>query len=261
MPDPRRGGNRRYAMADVGMAALSVFFMQSPSFLSHQRAPAEGRTRSNAHTLFGMDRVPCDNRPARPPACRMLDGVPTAHFDDEFHGLVEDLDAHGALEPMRRLDGRVLVALDGTEYFRSRRIHCERCSTRKRRDGGTEHFHRMPGANIVAPGTGPTLPLPPEFVSPRDGADKQDCERQAVKRRLARHGERCAALRPVFLGDDLYACQPVRRAMLDAGGDFLPAAKPKSHQTLYEFLDGIRLPRSAAPRAAARSDASTATAG
>ena len=243
MPDPRRGSNRRYAMADVGMAALSVFFMQSPSFLSHQRALAEGRTRSNAHTLFGMDRVPCDNHVRHgTPACRMLDGVPAAHFDDEFHALVEDLDAHGALEPMRRLGGRVLVALDGTEYFRSRCIHCDRCSTRKRRDGGTEYFHRMLGANLVAPGRNLTLPLPPEFVRPRDGTEKQDCERQAVKRWLARHGERCAALRPVFLGDDLHACQPVCRAMLDAGGDFLPTAKPGSHQTLHEFLDGIRLP-------------------
>ena len=41
LPDPRRGRNRRYAMADVAMAALSVFFMQSPSFLAHQRALAE----------------------------------------------------------------------------------------------------------------------------------------------------------------------------------------------------------------------------
>ena len=237
MPDPRRGSNRRYAMADIGMAALSVFLMQSPSFLAHQRALAEGRGRSNAHTLFGMDRVPCDNH-----VRQMLDGVPTAHFDDEFHALAGDLDAHGALDPMRRLGGRVLVALDGTEYFRSRSIHCGRCSTRKRRDGGTEYFHQMLGANIVAPGMGLTLPLPPEFVSPQDGTDKQDCERQAVKRWLARHGGRTAALRPVYLGDDLYACQPVCQAMLDAGGDFLLTCKQPSHKTLYEYLDGIRLP-------------------
>ena len=48
-------------MADIGMAALSVFLMQSPSFLAHQRALAEGRARSNAHTLFGLARIPCDN--------------------------------------------------------------------------------------------------------------------------------------------------------------------------------------------------------
>ena len=237
MPDTRRGGNRRYAMADIGMAALSVFLMQSPSFLARQRALAEGGARSNAHTLFGLARIPCDNH-----VRNLLDGVPAAHFDDGFHALAEELGATGALGPMRRLGGRTLVALDGTEFFRSRKIHCDNCSTRKRSDGGTEHYHQMLGANVVAPGRSQSLPLPPEFVAPQDGAGKQDCERQAAKRWLARHGERCAALRPVYLGDDLFACQPVCRAMLDAGGDFLLTAKPASHKTLHEYLDGIRLP-------------------
>ena len=237
MPDPRRGDNRRYAMADIGMAALSVFFMQSPSFLAHQRALAEGGRRSNAHTLFGLDRIPCDNH-----VRQLLDGVPAEHFDAQFHAIVGDLDAHGGLAAMRRLDDRLLVALDGTEFFRSRKIHCDNCSTRKRADGGVEHFHQMLAANVVAPGRAQSLPLPPEFVAPQDGADKQDCERQAVKRWLRRHGESCAALRPVYLGDDLYACQPVCQAMLDAGGDFLLTAKQPSHKTLYEYLDGIRPP-------------------
>ena len=237
LPDPRRGRNRRYAMADIGMAALSVFLMQSPSFLARQRALAEGRARSNAHTLFGLARIPCDNH-----IRQLLDGVPTAHFDDEFHALIEDLDAHDALAPMRRLDDRALVALDGTEFFRSRKLRCKNCSTRGRNDGGTEYFHPMLAAHVVAPGRAQSLPLPPEFARPRDGAAKQDCERQAVKRWLRRHGDRCAALRPVYLGDDLYACQPVCRAMLDAGGDFLLTAKPASHKTLYEYLDGIRPP-------------------
>ena len=61
----------------------------------------------------------------------------------------------------------------------------------------------------------------------------------AAKRWPRRHGPRCAALRPVHLGDDLYACQPICQAMLDRGGDFLPAAKPASHKTLYEYLRGI----------------------
>lgn len=237
LPDPRRGRNRRYAMADVAMAALSVFFMQSPSFLAHQRALAEARTRSNAHTLFGLERIPCDNH-----IRQLLDGVPTAHFDGQFRAIVEDLDAHGTLAPMRRLGGRLLVALDGTEFFRSRSIHCPNCSTRKRSDGATEHFHQMLAATVVAPGHARTLPLPPEFVQRRAGLAKQDCEREAAKRWLQRHGPRCAALRPVYLGDDLYACQPVCRAMLDSGGDFLLTAKPASHQTLYEYLDGIRAP-------------------
>ena len=237
MPDRRLGSNRQYAMRDIGMAALSVFFMQSPSFLAHQRTLVERRGRSNAHTLFGLDRIPCDNQ-----IRQLLDGVPPEHFDDLFHDIVEDLRTHDGLEPMRRLDGRVLIALDGTQYFRSRKLRCPNCSTRKRNDGATEYFHQMLGATLVAPGHAQTLPLPPTFVRPQDGVGKQDCERQAVKRWLRRHGPRCAELRPVYLGDDLYACQPVCQSMLDSGGDFLLTCKPDSHKTLYEFIDGVDLP-------------------
>ena len=83
----------------------------------------------------------------------MLDGVPTAHFDDEFHALAADLDACGGLAPMRRLDGRVLVALDGTEFFRSRKVRCDNCSTRKRGDGG--HGVLPPDAGRQHRGAGP----------------------------------------------------------------------------------------------------------
>jgi hypothetical protein len=55
--------------------------------------------------------------------------------------------AGAALEPFRRLDGRVLIALDGSEYFGSRKIHCPHCSTRRRADGGTEYFHAFLGAS------------------------------------------------------------------------------------------------------------------
>lgn len=249
LPDPRRGRNTRYAMADIAMAALSVFFMQSPSFLAHQRTLAERHGRSNAHTLFGLERIPCDNH-----IRQLLDGVAPEHFDEEFYGLVEDLRAQDGLSPMRRLDARVLIALDGTQYFRSRKLHCPNCSTRKRGDGETEYFHQMVAATVVAPGQAHTLALPPAFVRPQDGAGKQDCERQAAKRWLQRHGPRCAELRPVYLGDDLYACQPVCQAMLDSGGDFLLTAKPDSHTTLYEYLHGIALPehRSVSGRGARR---------
>ena len=42
LPDKRRGKNIQYLMADIGMTPFSVFFMQSPSFLAHQRHLADG---------------------------------------------------------------------------------------------------------------------------------------------------------------------------------------------------------------------------
>ena len=156
---PRRDGD--YTMADIGLAAFSIFFMGSPSFLGHQQALAEGHGRSNCETLFGMSAIPSDNY-----IRLMLDGASPAAFDGLF---VKAIEAAGPLTPFQCLDGRVPIALDGSEHFCSRKIKCEQCSTRRRADGGTEYFHAF---LVPARSTGhkQVLPLPPEFIAPQDGA-------------------------------------------------------------------------------------------
>jgi hypothetical protein len=99
----------------------------------------------------------------------------------------------------------------------------------------------MLAAIIVAPGHNMVLPLMPEFIAPQDGAEKQDCERSAAKRWLSAHGKRVAALRPVYLGDALFSCQPMAEAVLATGGDFLFVCKRDGHKTLYEYVDGAPL--------------------
>ena len=90
----------------------------------------------------------------------------------------------------------------------------------------------------------------PEFIAPQDGAEKQDCERNAVKRWFGKHHARLSPLRPVYLGDDLFACQPVAAMIKDNGGDFIFTCKPSSHKALYNFIDGaeLRMPRGKSPQ-------------
>jgi hypothetical protein len=235
LPDQRKGPRRdgNFSMADIGLSAFSMFFMGSPSFLGHQRALAEGHGRSNCETLFGMSAIPSDNY-----IRTMLDGAAPAAFDGLF---IKAIEAAGPLTPFQCLDRRVPIALDGTEHFCSRKIKCQQCSTRRRADGGTEYFHAFLGASMVAPGHKQVLPLPPEFIAPQDGAEKQDCERNAAKRWLARHGAGLVHLRPVYLGDDLFACQPIVTAIHEAGGNFILTCKPSSHQTIAEYLQGAGL--------------------
>jgi hypothetical protein len=235
LPDRRQGPRRDgdYAMADIGLSAFSLFFMGSPSFLAHQRLLQRGQGRSNCQTLFGMAAIPSDNY-----IRLMLDGASPSAFDGLFMRAIEKA---GPLTRFERLGGRLLIALDGSEYFCSRKIKCSQCSTRRRSDGGVECFHAFLGAAIVAPGHQQVLPLPPEFIAPQDGAEKQDCERNAAKRWLARHGPTVAHLRPVYLGDDLFACQPIVAAIQQTGGNFILTCKPSSHQTITEYLHGAKL--------------------
>ena len=232
LPD-RRQGRRQYTMADIGLSAFAVFFMGSPSFLAHQRRLEEGQGRSNCQTLFGITAIPTD-----PHLRSMLDGAPPEAFDPVFYRVLQ---TQGVLDPFRRLGGRPVIALDGTEHFCSRKIHCKNCLKRKRADGGTEHYHAFLGASLVAPGHNRVVPLPPEFIVTHDGAEKQDCERNAAKRWLIRHGPSLRPRRPIFVGDDLFACQPIAEAIQAQGGNFILTCKPASHKTIAEYLYGATL--------------------
>src|SRR3954449_12953398 len=200
LPDLRQGGDVRYTMADIGLSAFSLFFLQSPSFLAHQRRLEAGQGRSNCQTLLRLDRIPSDNH-----IRALLDPVSPDHFHPVFAEVVAELEGSGGQETFRRLGGHVLIALDGTEYHVSSKVHCQQCSTRKRGQDKIEHFHALVSATVVAPDHNRVVPLEPEFIVPQDGHDKQDCESRAVRRWLERHGRRYARLKPVYLGDDLFS--------------------------------------------------------
>ena len=238
-PDKRRGMNVSYPIADIGMAAFSVFFMQSPSFLAHQRYLQEGQGQSICETLFGISKIPGDSHIGD-----MLDPVDPALLHPVFDAVLTDLKQSGSLSAFRRPSQRVLIAFDGTEYFSSYDISCPHSSTRLRGKDKTktEYFHTVLAASIVAPGHNHIVPLKPEFIKPQDGALKQDCETRAAQRWLAAHGGEYQSLNPIYLGDDLYSRQPTCEAVLAAGSHFIFVCKPDSHPLIQEYVTGIRLP-------------------
>ena len=212
--------------------------MQSASFLAFQRSLEKGRGRSNGQTLFGIGKIPSDNY-----IRDMLDAADPALLQPCFERMETLLAEPPLRQAFGRLGGRTLIAWDGTEYFCSQKLGCANCLTRKRSNGKTEHYHCLLSATVVAPGHSKVVPLMPEFVATQDGAEKQDCERNAVKRWFDNHHARIAPLRPIYLGDDLFACQPVAKLVTDAGADFIFTAKATSHKALYDFIAGAQASR------------------
>jgi len=233
-PDMRQWRPDNYPMADVGMAAFSLFFMQSESFLAHRRRLERGRNTSNCQSLFGIKKIPSDNH-----IRELLDGVRPELLEPCFEHALEQMRQNGGMKDFERLGGRVLIALDGSEYFCSEKRGCPRCLTRKRSNGKTESYHTLLAATLVAPGPNQVLAPMPELIAPRDGAEKQDCEWNAAKRRIEKHGKPMRDFRPVYLGDALFGSQPMCEAVLAEGADFPFVCKQDSHKTLYEFLQGV----------------------
>jgi hypothetical protein len=235
LPDHRTGQNTIYSLKDAALSAFSVFFTQSPSFLAHQRTMQQSKGRSNAESLFGVERIPCDNH-----IRSLLDPIVPDYLFPVFEQVFGDLEAAEELDTFRSLNGNLHIALDGLCYFSSKKIHCQNCSHRTAAKGVTTYFHSAITPVVVAPGNGRVIALEPEFIVPQDGHDKQDCEQAAAKRWINKYAERYAPKKVTLSGDDLYCKQPLCELALDMGFNFLLVCKPDSHTTLYEKIDALQ---------------------
>jgi hypothetical protein len=231
-PDLRTGKNSIYDLPDVGMSAFSVFFTQSPSFLAHQRDMKLRKGRSNAESLFELSAIPSDNQ-----IRNLLDPVSAEHLQSVYRQTFLALEKTEILKSRRSFAKQLLVAMDGTEYFSSKNIHCESCSHRELNNGKTNYYHSALTPVIVQPGNEYVISLEPEFIVPQDGHEKQDCEIQAAKRWVEKQGEFYAKRGITILGDDLFSRQPFCVALKDKQFHFILVCKPDSHTNLYQTLD------------------------
>jgi hypothetical protein len=232
LPDYRKAGpNTRYAIQDAALGAFGIFFTQSSSFLEYQRRLQHTHGNNNVQTLLGVAQIPCDNQ-----VRTLLDPIAPSRLDPVFLEVFERLEQHHMLAHFRSLANQLLVALDGTHYFSSQAIHCRNCLTRQLSNGHTLYYHAAMTPVIICPGQSQVIALPPEYIMPQDGQTKQDCERAAGKRWLAKHAARIAPHGVTFLGDDLYSNQPFCTLVLHHGGNFILTCKSDSHPKFYERL-------------------------
>jgi hypothetical protein len=232
LPDHRKGGNNtKYQITDAALSAFSVFFMQSPSFLAHQRDMQRQKGRDNVQTLFGVHQTPSDNQ-----IRNLLDPIEPREIGKIFWEVYVQIQRSGLLDKHRGIHNNLLCGIDGTQYFSSPVIHCEKCSQRQR-DGKTYYSHSAIAPVLVAPTSSHVFCLEPEYIEPQDGAEKQDCEQNAVKRWIPRHAHHFPDFGVTMLADDLHSKQPTCELCLQHQLNFIFVCLPESHPTLYEEIE------------------------
>jgi hypothetical protein len=237
MKDPRLPSNgTKYSLGDAVLGAFAMFFMQSESFLDHQRHMKSNQGKNNATTLFGIIKVP-----TVPQIRNIIDEISATSLSSVFNNVYQALRRDGHLKPFHYLGG-LLIALDGTQYFDSQKLNCKCCSSRQHKNGTVTYFHSAILPAIVAPGESQVISLAPEFITPQDGHQKQDCEVAAAKRWIKTHTFIFKEQPITLLGDDLYSHQPMCEEILAAGMNFIFTCLEPSHTGLYDwlkYLDGI----------------------
>jgi hypothetical protein len=219
-------------MKDAALSAFATFFLQNPSFLSNQIGMQKAHGKNNASSLFGVHEIPSDNQ-----IRNMLDPVPPETLFPLMAHIGDELYRHDRLAGFRSVNGSYLIALDGTDFHSSEAISCPSCLVSKLKNGKTLHRHIVVTPVLVAPGQKNVIALPPEFVQPQDGHDKQDSELAASARWLDQWGAHYGAWGITYLGDDLYCHQPHCERVLAEHSNFIFTCLPATHTTLYEWVE------------------------
>ncbi len=149
-----------------------------------------------------------------------------------------------------RVQGYVVVALDGSGYLTFRTQHCEHCLQRRCGEH-VAYSHQVLEAKVLGPAQ-TVLSIATEFIDNRDHADipagtggdkrKQDCELKASGRLLPKLREEHPQLKVCLSGDALYACGRGFQRAKEHHATFVYVFKPGSIPTLWqEFQQLLKL--------------------
>jgi len=163
----------------------------------------------------------------------ILDEVPPELLRPAFRDIFRQLQRGKVLEQYVFLDDAYLLSLDGTGYFSSDNVHCDSCLEKKHADGTVSYSHQMLGAVIVHPDRREVIPLCPEPIIKQDGATKNDCERNAAKRLLAKLRKEHPHLSLIVIEDGLSSNGPHIEELIRYGLHFILGAKEGDHPTLF----------------------------
>jgi hypothetical protein len=229
--DHRNPKKISYSLTDALMSGLAVFSLKFPSLLKFDEQREEDHIRYNLKSLFGIENTPCDTQMRD-----ILDPVDPQQLHQAYHGIIQYTKDSGILENYR-FQGYYLVALDGTGYFSSSKIHCKECAIKTKRNGETMYYHQLLAGSVVHPEKAQVLPLVPEPILRHDGETKNDCELEASKRFLPRLREAHPELPIMILNDALYANAPYIKLLKKLDFSFILGVKEGDHKHLFDMVD------------------------
>jgi hypothetical protein len=236
LTDTRQEAKKGHAMHDVFMSGFAMMFFQDPSLLQFQQRMEDEAHVNNLKTLFHVESIPKDTQMRE-----IMDAVDPEEIMPLFDDFFRPLQRGKHLEQYRVLDGRYIVALDGSQYFTSEKISCPGCLIKEDKKGKVRYSHQIVQAAIMNPDMRQVIPLAPEEVKNMDGKEKQDCEINAGKRLLARIRKSHPVLPLISVGDSLYSKQPTIDALTALHMNYVLVAKPEDHRKLTEWVNEMRM--------------------
>ena len=230
------GKTPTYSLPDVLLSGLAIFGQKYPSLLAFENDLAISNAKAdNLKKLVGIEKIPSDTQ-MRERIDRIDQNELRVAFLD-VHKYARDNGAYDKFD----YNGKFLLAVDGTGFYSSNSVSCDHCMSKKRSSGETSYEHQALAVVMVHPDQEQVLPLAPEFISNQDGQTKNDTERNAAKRLLAKTRSENPDLPIVVIEDGLSSNAPHIELLKELKMGFILGAKPGDHKFLFESLQKARL--------------------
>ena len=246
MKDERRKRNNEeyYPLRDIIISAFSIFYFQNPSWLSFQRKMKIKQHKSNLSSIFNISKVPSNTY-----IKNILDNTSSNIFSDVYQEILKYIENKGILKKYIFRNKYLLIALDGICYYSSTKVSCSCCQSKKdKKTNIISYFHNAITPTIIHPKMKQVIALSQEFISNKDGEEKQDCEVNASKRWLDKFNISAIfkqfKYKIIILGDDLYSRFPMIEKIISCGASFILVCKTTSHKSLYEQVETFKLANS-----------------
>lgn len=211
MDDKRSSKNSTYPLSIVMHTILEMFLCKLGSIRQITNYLSKGEIRFN-RLLTGKEKLPHGDTTRNVAKQVKVDEL------EEILAKMTRRTIRMKILDKYRLEGYLLVAIDGTQTHTFSEKHCDNCLQRTFNKGKenerTQYYHYQLEARIVG-ANGYAIPLATEFVENKPSSDesdefsKQDCELNAFKRLEKKIKKRFPRTQLCLLLDGLYANRKV----------------------------------------------------
>ncbi len=229
VPD-HRAANASIPLADALMSGFAMFSLKDPSLLAFDERRLE--RPESLHGVFGVGVIPSDTQMRT-----ILDEVAPTHLRRAFRSVFHQLQRGKVLPKLTCLGGHLLLAIDGTGIHSSENIGADYCLTKERRDGTIEYHLQMVAGAFVSPDCKEVFVLCPELIRRQDGSNKNDCERNAVRRYFVDFRREHPHLKVIVTEDGLSANAPHIKDLMAHDLRYILSAKPGDHASMFNHID------------------------
>lgn len=229
--DWRQASKVDISLHDAMMSGFACMHFQDPSLLQFQKRLQEEQHRNNLKTFFDVSIIPKETQMRE-----LIDAVDSETFRPVFKDIYLRLQRGKHLEPYQLFPKLYYFPIDGSQFYSSKEIHCERCLIKEHKTGHPSYSHQVLQGGIMHPGCPEVIPFMPEHIVNSDGATKQDCEMNAAKRFVKKLRQDFPQLGLIMGGDALFSKQPIIEQVLSLGMHYIFGAKPTDHKYMFEWL-------------------------